>query len=323
MNRHLPTIALFLLAILFFGCSDEIVTPPKGKGIEITLKNFTPSRQGETYALWFAFPKSSIAHKGAVPQHGTLVFKLVSTFDVDAAGNIIGLDTTDLEEKLGKDLALAVHAQVSVEQVGAVVDSPRVPFIVGEVTGSATTGNATLTTAHIEAIGFNFLGVTAKATFASPSYAPDDYKGELYLMNATSPSSISNGLDKLPPLPIAWRYGMWLVDSSTKSLPPFNIFYGYFSVTAGSDSNPNDNRFTYPGGRYPSDTTQPVKDLVSGNKMNVDVTLEPNFGLVQPSVPFGAVINHGIVPTGIAAFTPFELTSVAAELPQAKLIINR
>jgi len=322
MKLQILSLTLLVL-VAFTGCSDDIVDTTKGKGVELTIKNFTPSRSGETYALWFAFPKSSIVPKGAQPQHGTLVFKLVSTFDVDASGKIIGLDTADLEEKLGTDLALVVHAQVSVEQVGAVVDSPRAPLIVGEITGSASTGKATLTTAHFEAIGFDFLGVTGKATFASPAYAPDDYKGELYLMNATSATSISNGLDKLPPLPATWKYAMWVVDSSTKSLPPFNIFYGYFLVPSGSDSNPNDNRFAYPGGRYPADTTQPVKDIVNGLQMNVYVSLEPNFGIVRPTVPFGAVVAHGLVPTGIGAYMPFPIPNVAAKLPTAELIINR
>ncbi len=322
MKLHLYVI-VFLGLATFLGCSNDIVDTTKGKGIELTLKNFTPSRTGETYALWFAFPKSSIVPKGAQPQHGTLVFKLVSTFDVDASGKIIGLDTTNLEAKLGKDLALAVHALVSVEQVGVVVDSPRVPFLVGDLTGSASTGKATLTTAHPEAIGFDFLGVTAKATFASPDYAPNDYKGELYLMNATSATSISSGLDKLPPLRTTWEYAMWAVDSSTESHPPFNIFYGYFLVPNGNDSNPNDNRFAYPGGRYPADTTQPVKDLVISNQINVYVSLEPNFGTVRPIVPFGAIIAHGLAPTGIGAYIPFVLPNIAVKLPSVELIINR
>lgn len=316
-------LTMILVITTFTGCSDDIVDTTKRNGIELTLKNFTPSRSGETYALWFAFPKSSISQKGAQPQHGTLVFKLVSTFDVDASGNIIGLDTTNLEVKLGKDLSLVVHAQVSVERIGSVVDSPRVPFIIGEITGSASTGKALLSVAHSEAIGFDFLGVTGKATFASPTYAPNDYKGELYLMNATSAMSTTNGLDKLPPLPSRWKYAMWAVDSSSKSLPPFNIFYGYFLVSSGKDSNPNDNRFAYPGGRYPADTTQPVMDMVSSSKMNIFITLEPNFGSPSPAVPFGAIILHNIVPTGIAAFTPFALTNVAMELPSGELVINR
>lgn len=322
MKLHPFLIASLVLAT-FIGCSDDPMNSSKSKGIELSLKNFAPSRSGETYALWFAFPKSSMIQKGAQPQHGTLVFKLVSTFDIDGEGNVIGFDTTNLEAKLGNDLALAVHAQVSVEQVGAIVDSPRVPFIVGEITGSASTGKATLTTAHFEAIGFDFLGVTGKATFASPSYAPNDYKGELYLMNATSATSISNGLDKLPPLPAAWKYAMWAVDSSTKSLPPFNIFYGYFLVPTGNDSNPNDNRFAYPGGRYPADTTQTVKDMVSGSQMNIYVSLEPNFGTVRPTVPFGGVILHMIVPTGVAAFVPITFMNLAPNLPTGQLIINR
>jgi hypothetical protein len=322
MKLHLFSIILFVSATML-GCSEDIVQPPKGKGIELTLQNFAPSRSGEAYALWFAFPKSSIVQKGQQPQHGTLVFKLISTFDVDAGGNIIGLDTTNLEEKIGTDLALAVHAQVSVEQAGAVVDSPRVPFTVGEITGSASIGKATLTTAHEEAIGFDFLGVTGKATFASPTYAPNDYKGELYLMDATSPTSISNGLDKLPPLPTNWKYAMWVIDSSTESQPPFNIFYGYFLMPSGNDSNPNDNRFAYPGGRYPADTTQAVNDIAGGSKMNVYVSLEPNFGTARPQVPFGAVVLHQLIPKGILAFTPFTLTNTASKLPSAGLVINR
>lgn len=321
MKLYLLTLA-FMALVAFTGCSDDPITTTTNKGIVLTVDNLTPSRSGETYALWVEYATSASVGKNA-PQHGTSALKLVSTFDMDASGNIIGLDTTNLEAKLGIDLALIIHGQVSVEKVGDIGNAPRSPLMVGEVTGSSSTGKALLSVAHSEAIGFDFLGVTGKATLASPAYAPDDYKGELYLMNATSEISISNGLDKLPPLPATWKYAMWAVDSSTESHPPFNIFYGYFSVASGEDSNPTDNRFAYPGGRYPADTTLPVKDMVSGNQNNVYVSLEPNFGTVRPVVPFGAIILHEVVPTGIAAFTPFALTNIASKLPSGELVINR
>jgi hypothetical protein len=321
MKLHLLTLVFVLAA--FIGCSDDPITTTTNKGIVLTVKNFTPSRSGEIYALWVEYATSGIVQKNATPQHGTSSLKMVSTFDIDASGNIIGLDTTNLEAKLGFDLALIIHGQVSVEKVGDIGSTPRSPLLVGEVTGSSSTGKALLSVAHSEAIGFDFLGVIGKATFASPDYAPNDYKGELYLMNATSATSISNGLDKLPPLPSTWKYAMWAIDSSSKSLPPFTIFYGYFFVASGNDSNPIDNRFAYPGGRYPADTTQPVLDIVSGTKVNVFVTLEPNFTSASPAIPFGAIILHDVVPTGIAAYTPFALTNVASKLPSGELVINR
>jgi hypothetical protein len=320
MKLHLLTL-VFVLAV-FIGCSDDPVTTTTNKGIVLTVVNLAPSRIGETYALWVEYATSGIVGKNA-PQHGTSSLKMISTFDMDASGNIIGLDTTNLEAKLGFDLALIIHGQVSVEKVGDIGSAPRSPLMVGEVTGSSSTGKALLSVAHSEAIGFDFLGVTGKATFASPDYAPNDYKGELYLMNATRATSVSNGLDKLPPLPSTWKYAMWAVDSSTESHPPFNIFYGFFSVPSGEDSNPNDNRFPYPGGRYPADTTLPVKDMVSGNQINIYVSLEPSFATVRPAVPFGAIILHDVVPTGIAAYTPFVLTNVASKLPSGELVINR
>jgi hypothetical protein len=322
MKRQLFSILLVVLAVCS-GCSDDPVTPSKNKGIEFSVKNMQPSRSGEIYALWVEYATSGIAKKGGSPQHGSSAVKLVSTFDIDNAGNITGLDTTNLEEKLGIDLALIIHGQVSVEKAGDIGSSPRSPLMIGEVTGSSSTGKALLTVAHSEAIGFDFLGVTGKATFASPDYALGDYKGELYLMNATSSSSISNGLDKLPPLPSTWKYGMWVVDSATESHPPFNIFYGYFSTVSGNDSNPLDNRFAYPGGRYPADTTQAVKDMTSGDKMNIIVSLEPNFGTPRPTVPFGAFILRNVVPQNIGAFTPFDLTNTASMLPTGELLINR
>ena len=321
MKLHLLTLALVLAS--FVACSEDTVTPTVHKGIVLSVDNLTPSRNGEIYALWVEYATSGIIQKNATPQHGSSELKLVSTFDMDASGNIIGLDTTNLEAKLGFDLALVIHGQVSVEKVGDIGSAPRSPLMVGEVTGSSSTGKALLSVAHSEAIGFDFLGVTGKATFASPSYASGDYKGELYLMNATSATSISTGLDKLPPLPSTWKYAMWAVDSSTESHPPFNIFYGYFSVANGNDSNPVDNRFAYPVGRYPADTTQPVKDIVGGTMNHIYVSLEPNFGTVRPAVPFGAIILHDVVPTGITAFTPFTLTNVASKLPSGELVINR
>lgn len=320
MKLYLLT--LIVLLAVYTGCSDDPVTTSTPKGIVLSVKDLAPSRSGETYALWVEYATSATVGKNA-PQHGTSALKLVSTFDMDASGNITGLDTTDLEAKLGIDLALIIHGQVSVEKTGDIGSAPRSPLMVGEVTGSSSTGKALLSVAHSEAIGFDFLGVAGKATFASPDYAPNDYKGELYLMNATSATSISQGLDRLPPLPSTWKYALWVVDSSTESHPPFNIFYGYFWVASGNDSDPNNNRFAYPGGRYPADTTQPEKDIVGGIKNNIYVTLEPAFGPVRPTIPFGAVVLHTVVPSGISAFTPFALTNVASKLPSGELVINR
>jgi hypothetical protein len=314
MRNYLQIAAVLLLAIT--GCSTEPeASKDPGKGFELTLTNLAPSRQGEKYGLWFAFPRvGSMAGKNAVPLHGTLVYKFISLFDVDNDGNIIGLDTANFLERINRDLALTYHVHDTL---------PRCPLLIGEVTGTTHQGNALLSIAHVEAVGYTFEGLSGAATLASPTYAADDYKGELYLMKAYREDSVKDGLAKLPGLPLSWRYGMWAIDSSTKSLIPFNIFYGRFSGVKGFDSDSADNRYPYPGGRYPADTAQTVTDMTNGHRWYVYVTLEPETGITRPEKPFGAVLLGGNIPAGIGAFTPFELENRSSTLPKGKVVIHR
>jgi hypothetical protein len=311
---------LCLCSIFALGCESEIMSGPS-ESISLTLSGFSPSRQNETYALWLAFPKANIGSKEN-PQHGTSEYKLVSTFDVTGAGNLVGLDTINLGAKLSYSLELAQHALISIEKKDSVGASPNIPFLVGEITGTATKGNATLTLDHSEGVGYTFSTLSAQATLASPASSPGDYKGELYLMSANDSTSAQASINGLVPLPLKWKYGMWAVDSATKSIPPFNIFYGYFANVAQADSNPNDNRFNFPGGRYPASTSEPIYGLNTG-QVTVLVTLEPDFRYSRPQVPFGALLLNAVVPKDQPAFTPFILHNKTLQLPQASLILNR
>jgi hypothetical protein len=319
----------FILLFVCFscGCSNtSMYSSPGGQGISMTLSGLYPSRIGESYALWFEFPIQSAGRKGDPIQHGNFVHKIVSTFTVAGDGSIKGLDTSDLVTKLGYPLKLATYAIISVEKSGSLDSEPRAEFLAADITGNESTGNATLKTTHIDALNYGFTDMSGSVTLAN---APGKPAGdlELYLMNAASQTQTTAGIQNLPLLPEPWHYALWAVDSATKSLPPFNIYYGTFVTpfTSGSeppDSKPEDNHYSYPGGRYPVDSTQSVYNLRSGS-MSVMMTIEPITDGLRPQVPFGAIILRTTIPASAQGFSPIDLTNTAALFPTATITIHR
>ncbi|MFI5263392.1 MAG: hypothetical protein ACHQM6_02635 [Candidatus Kapaibacterium sp.] len=296
-------------------------TSPNGQGISLSLSGLYPSRSGESYALWFEVPIPATEGKHHQIQHSNTKKKLVATFTVDANGEKKDFDTTNLVAKLGSPLALAIRAIISVEKTGQIDTIPAAGFLAGDISGTASTGTATLTSSHPDALNYDYSSMTGAITLA---YAPGKPASdlELYLMRATSPTQTSASINNLPQLQDQWHYTLWAVDSATKSLPPFNIYYGTFVSPIDVDSQPNDNHYNYPGGRYPADSTQPVYDLRSG-RVVVMMTLEPITGGSRPSVPFGAVILQTTIPSSAQGFSPIELTNRASQFPTATITIYR
>ncbi|MFI5263829.1 MAG: hypothetical protein ACHQM6_04885 [Candidatus Kapaibacterium sp.] len=292
-----------------------------GQGVELTISGLYPSRAGESYALWLEFPKATAGGKQNQIQHANFVKVFVSAFRVNADGTFTALDTTHLVARLGFPLALATYAIISVEKTDSIGALPRAAFIGGDVTGNAATGTATLRTTHPDALNYGFTDMTGAITLANaPGKPASDL--ELYLMRATSQTQTSASINNLPLLPDNWAYALWAVDSSTKSLPPFNIWYGTFISPNGVDSHPNDNHYNYPGGRFPADSTQPVYNLLSG-KVTSMVTLEPSSGGERPAVPFGAIILRTTILSTTQGFSPIELTNVTSSFPTATITIHR
>ena len=318
---------IVLLASFFAGCSNSSINNSQaGQGISMTVSGLYPSRAGESYALWLEFPVQTAGRKGFPVQHANFVHKLVSTFAVAGDGSITGLDTSGLDAKLGHPLKLATYAIISVEKSGSLDSEPRAEFLAADITGNESTGYATLKTTHIDALNYAFTDIAGSITLANaPGKPVNDL--ELYLMNATSQTQTSAGIKSLPLLPDPWHYALWIVDSATKSLPPFNIYYGTFTApySIGSDppdSQPEDNHYTYPGGRYPEDSTKAVYDLRSG-RIAVMMTIEPITDGTRPQVPFGAIILHTTIPSSAQAFSPIDLTNTAASFPTAAITIHR
>jgi hypothetical protein len=313
---------VLLLAFLWNGCSNSTInTAPTGQGVDISLYKLYPSRTGESYALWFEVPVASAGGKQNQIQHSNTKQKFVGSFRVAADGSKIDLDTTNLLQRLGAPLALAIRGIISIEKTGQIDTAPAAQFMAGDITGSASTGTATLTTTSDDGLNYDYSSMTGAITLANaPGKPASDL--ELYLMRATSPTQISASINNLPLLQDEWQYTLWAVDSSTKSLPPFNIYYGSFVSPIDVDSQPNDNHYNYPGGRYPADSTQPIYDLRSG-RVTVMMTLEPITGGARPSVPFGAIILQTTIPSSAQGFSPIELTNRAAQFPTAKITIYR
>ena len=295
---------------------------PNGQGISMTISGLYPSRSEESYALWLEFPKATVNGKGNQIQHANFVKKMVSQFTVSATGVISTLDTVNLVAKLGYPLALATYAIISVEKTDSIASLPRSAFLGGNITGDAATGSSTLVVNHPDALNYDFSGMTAAITLANaPGKPVNDL--ELYLMNATSPTNTFASINNLTPLPGGWEYALWAVDSSTKSLPPFNIYYGTFTTPDGVDSQPGDNHYNYPGGRYPADSTLPIYDLRSSGKVTAMMVLEPITNGMRPLVPFGAIISQVTISSSAQGFTPIPLINRAALFPTATLTINR
>ncbi|MEP7235465.1 MAG: hypothetical protein ABI778_09240 [Ignavibacteriota bacterium] len=319
-QRLLPL--LLLLASFVFGCKESPVgTSNTNPGISISPSGLYPSRTGETYAIWFEVPISSVSAKGNVILHGSSVQKFAGTFRIDQSGNMVDLDTTDLLKRIGTSLSLALRGIISVEKIGAIDSLPASELMGGDITGSTTTGSVSLTTSDEDGLDNDFSSLKGAITLAYAAGKPATDL-ELYLMRASSPTLTSAGIDNLPEPPEGWQYALWVVDSASKSLPPFSIFYGTFTGAIGKDSQADDNSFDFPGGRYPADPTQPIYDLRSG-KISVMVTLEPNSGGVLPPVPFGATIFQTTIATTAQAFSPIDLTNRASSFPKATITIHR
>ncbi len=309
-----------LVALLFAGCKTETPTQVAvNQGVTVSINNLPPNRAGETYAFWLEFPKTSIGSKQNSPQHGATVNKLVSTFTVDASGKILGFDTTNLHARLGHSLAIAEHCVISIERIGAIVDTvPAAPFLVGEISGTATQGNSTLTIDNEDAIGYTFSDLSGKATFLS---AVKDSSSQMYLMDATNPASRLPGISDIPPLAPEWAYALWAVD--TVSGAPLYIYYGTFTSPSGFDSDSTNNDAPFPGGKYPSTKGVRKYDLRKTGKASVLVTIEPTFGGVTPTTPSPIVLLNGPVPTTTAYYSPIPLPNVTSLLPKATVTLSR
>ena len=322
-TRNNYFIGMFVAISLLSGCKSSMTGPSTSiQGISMSHSGLYPSRAEESYGLWFEFPKGAPGRKGEQIQHGVTVDRLASTFRILPNGSLFGFDTVGLASKLGYPLAIAIHASISIEKTDSIGATPRTEFLVGEITGTSSTGTATLTSTHEEALNYDFTGMSASVTLANVQGKPPSDL-ELYLMNATSSTQTSPSVNSMPLLPDAWEYAMWAVDSSTKSLPPFNIYYGTFTSPAEMDSKPGDNHYPYPGGRFPADSTQPIYDLRSNGKIEVMLTLEPKTNGARPSSPFGAILLKAAIPSSIPPFSPIQLSNKAALFPTASITIHR
>jgi hypothetical protein len=307
--------ALFLVIL---GSCKYSPAPTNEQSISLTFHNMKPSRPGEVYALWAEIPKS--AAPLPKPQHGTNIIKLVSTFTVNDTGGIVGLDLANAKSKIGVDFALISRIEISIENPDSIEDDEKAIYLVGDVTGSSSIGNATLHGDDPLALGTGFNSITGLATLATSTKTPTRYKSEVYLMDATSSTETKPGLsDPLPFLPGTWRYGVWTIDSAATT--PIS-FLGYVDAIDSKDSKSAKDNFNYPGGVSPFDAAINLYDLTNG-KSAVLLTLEPAVHSTDPVIPFSAPVLFGLVPLDQQAFQPFSLQNVASGFPTVDVKIIR
>jgi hypothetical protein len=267
-----------------------------------------PSRTGEVYALWAEVP-GNVAYSDEVPLHGTSKSKLLSTFTVNDTGGIIGLDLAKAAAAV-TDRKTILDFEVSIERPDNIGDKSAAVFLSGDVTGSSSEGTATLTQADDHAFGdVDFTSITSVATLGSAAKTPAKDSGEVYLMNATSPTNTSPGLmpPTLPFLEGTWRYAVWTVDS-THTHPVFT-FLGYVISPDAKDSKSAKDSYPYPGGKSPSDTALYLTDLTNGN-CGVFLNLEPAVLAGDPTMPFTSWILWTRIPLGQPFFQPFPLANI-------------
>jgi len=311
----LVTFGIFLGA----GCKNPAEQNSNPQSMTFQFDRIPANRVGEVYALWVEVPKQVASQKGPSIQHGFVNTILISQFTVDDQRVMHGFDTSGMSKRIGVNYDLIVRAELSVESAGQVGASPSNDFLIGDVTGTTNIGTATLKASHPFAFGDSIAGTTSWATLASSAATPADAKGEVYLMNATSPTSIAPGLMNAPQPTYPWQFGCWTVDS-TKGTPAYT-FLGKFSTASGHDSQSQFDHFIYPGGRTPGNVAQPITDLTAG-RAAIMITLEPSLN-ADPATPFPLIVCYGTVPKACTAFQPFMLQNMSAEMPQITVTILR
>jgi hypothetical protein len=318
MKKNLLLITC-LVSLGLGSCKD---TPAPVQSISFTFHNLKPNRPGETYALWAEVPPGNIAPQQEPPLHGVLKSKLISTFTMNDTGGIIGLDLAGARNRVGVDFSLIANVELSVERADSVGPAPTAFYLFGTVTGSKNTGTTTMRADIEQVFGTAQSEVSGVATLASSPKTPSKYTGEVYLMNATDPTTTSPGLSpfSLPFLPATWRYGVWTVDSI--SSPPVCSFLGYVIAVDSKDTKSAKDNYNYPGGKSPNDTATTLLDLTNG-KSGVLLNLEPNITTSDPLKPFPCPVLWGFIPQGQPAFTSFPLQNISGSYPTVDVIINR
>ena len=305
MKRHNFFIAIFIAAAI---CGCKSSTGPTPNPFTFTFHTMPPSRPGEVYALWAEVPADAAPSQIL---HGTFKSKMLSTFTVNDTGGVVGLDLSKVSSII-PDLRLIIDFELSVERPDSIGTEPAAIFLAAQsVTGSASNGYATLT--QDDGNAFGGLGITSiasVATLASSAKTASAYKGEVYLMNATSPTNTSAGLtpDPLPFLPGSWHLGVWTIDSTSK--PPVITFLGYVIAPDSKDSKSTKDNYHYPGGKSPSDTAISTLLDLTGGKSGVLLSLEPDVLPANPTSPFASWLLWGLVPAGEPAFQSFPLANI-------------
>ncbi|MBS1904253.1 MAG: hypothetical protein JSS75_11160 [Bacteroidetes bacterium] len=318
--RTYRTLLMLAALAVIAGCKSTTTDPVTyTQAIGLSVRNFPPSRPGETYALWFGFP-GGVAHaKTQSPQHsGTTKYRFVSRFTVDSYGKVHDFDTTGAAARIGYPFALAEQADISVEIDTVINDTlPKAKLMVSDFTGTVHQGIASLTVNDDAALGYTFASFAGGYTL-TPSHGAGNGT-DLYLMNATSAANAQASIADLPPLEEPWQYALWAVDSGSGQTK--NYYYGTFSAASGPDSDPTNDAFAFPGGRIPGDTTTAALDLRNGTT-SVYVTLEPGTTGMAPKLPFGVRLLGGVIPISAGFFTPTALKNTVV-LPTATVIVNR
>ena len=143
--------------------------------------------------------------------------------------------------------------------------------------------STTLRTTNTGGVG-DFSQALATATFTTKSSNTNLADNEFYLlrfMNGVPEPSCTN----LPIAPNRWSYGLWVLD--TNFYPTHEFFYGAFTNSDSSDTNPMNADYPFPGGFNPAPLNDPGAQL--------EVTLEPSFVVAgnKPTSPSPLLILSG------------------------------
>jgi hypothetical protein len=275
MRKPRPLVCAIVLSMAcFLGACSSSTTPsasnpptaPKGiYNFQIDIANFHPiAAASGQYVLWVRQLGDSSWFSSAL---GSPSFIQDSQ---DYAGAI----------QLPHSPDSIVSAFVSIE-AAVIPASPTSILMSGTFSGG--NDSAFLSATSAGGIG-DYSQAQATAIFTTKSTDTNLAKNEFYLMRFVNGVPEASCLN-LPVPPAGWSYGLWVLDSNF--FPLHQFFYGAFTNSYGSDIDPTNGDYPFPGGYNNAPLNDPGAAL--------EVTLEPSFAVTgnKPAGPSPYVMLWG------------------------------
>ncbi|MDA1028658.1 MAG: hypothetical protein O3B41_06350 [Bacteroidetes bacterium] len=301
MKRFIAPLVLGL-GIVFFatGCDGDSGTKAPNPKVQMSISTTTlkPLKEGFLYKAWARVDG---------------VYYPTDAFNVTETGQFLtsGSQFRDKSFVLEADITDADLVLISIEgKTGSATAPSNSVILAGDVSGV----NATLTSAHTDAMGGNLTGQTGQLTIMTPSDIDltNEAFGVWYV--TVSGTVLTKGLT-LPTLNPGWVYQGWVEVGGNL------LSTGRFRSTNLSDSNlygfpdgpsfPGEDFFINP----PTGVTFPLN--LANAKISITVEPQPD----DSADPSGIVVLTGQLPAAIVGRSAHALTATGAAIPNATISI--